>query len=190
MIRTLGLVALLAAGLAPAAEPAPSPARPLLAEKSEIAFTVTQMGVKVTGAFKRFSARVEVDPAAPETGTAAIDVEIASLTTGNEDADAIALDKPWLDAKGFPKATFRSRQVKALGSRYEVRGALTIKGKARDIAVPLELVAQPDGGAIATGEFTLRRTDFGIGGGEWNEDDLVANDVPVRFRLVLGAPKK
>ena len=53
---------------------------------------------------------------------------------------------------------------------------------------PFTLKNQPDGSAIASGELTLKRTDFGIGGGEWNEGDLVANDVTVRFRINLGAP--
>jgi polyisoprenoid-binding protein YceI len=173
-----------------AAAPALAGERPLLADKSEIGFTVTQMGAGVSGHFRRFAAKIDLDPARPETGTAEISVDIASLSTGEPDADTEALARPWLDAAGFPRATFRSSGLRALGNgRYEVRGLLSIKGKPREIAVPFTLEPQPDGTLLASGEFTIRRTDFGIGGGEWNEDDLVANEVPVRFRLALGPPR-
>jgi polyisoprenoid-binding protein YceI len=162
-----------------------------LRDRSEIGFTVTQMGVGVSGQFKRFTADVDLDPAKPESGHAKIVVDIASLSTGEPDADTEALSKPWLDAAGFPKASFKSSAVRALGGeRYEVKGLLSIKGKPRELTVPFTLKQQPDGSLIASGEFPVRRTDFGIGGGEWNEDDLVANEVPVRFRLVLSASKK
>ena len=39
---------------------------------------------------------------------------------------------------------------------------------------------------VASGAFSIKRTDFSIGGGEWNEGDLVADEVPVTFRLLLG----
>jgi polyisoprenoid-binding protein YceI len=164
--------------------------RPLLADKSEIGFTVTQMGVGVSGHFKRFEAKIALDPARPESGAAEISIDIASLSTGEPEADAEAQAKPWLDAAGFPKATFKSRSVRALGgNRYEVAGLLSIKGRAREITIPFTLEPQPEGVLLARGEFVLRRADFGIGGGEWNEGDLVANEVPVRFRLALAAPR-
>ncbi|HUS23460.1 MAG TPA: YceI family protein [Candidatus Binatia bacterium] len=193
VIRVLAVTFLLpfaAAAAEPAAAPAAAGTRSVVASKSEIGFAVKQMGVPVTGTFKRFSGKVRLDPAKPETGSAELDVEIASIATGNEEADTTALTAPWLDAAGFAKATFRSTQVKGLGAdRYEVRGQLTVRGQAREIRVPLTLKANADHTAVATGEFGIRRSDFGVGGGEWNEGDLVANEVPVHFRLALSAPK-
>jgi polyisoprenoid-binding protein YceI len=178
----LAAVLLLAGGTAIAAE------RPLVAAKSEIGFSVKQMGVAVTGDFKRFSARIDLDPKKPEAGSAEISVDIASVSTGTDEGDQTALDKAWLDATGFPKATFKSTSVRALGAagdRYEAKGLLAIKGKPREISVPFTLTTQPDGSAIVAGDFQIRRTDFGVGGGEWNQGDLVANDVPIHFRLTL-----
>lgn len=164
--------------------------RALVPERSEIAFSVKQMGVPVSGRFTRFEATVDLDLATPETGRATLAVDIASLSTGDEEADAVALDTPWLDRLGFPKATFQSSGVKALGTgRYEARGTLTIRGKARPITVPFSAQAQADGSLLVSGDFNLRRADFGIGGGEWNEGDLVAAEVPVRFKLWLAPPR-
>lgn len=179
----IGPAMLLCAAFAGVASAAP---REVVTARSEIAFSVKQMGVPVSGRFTRFDARVDLDPAQPATSSAEVTVDIGSLTTGDEDADAIALDQPWLNLAGFPKATFKSSAVRALADeRFEVNGTLTIRGTPREMTVPFTLQPQPDGAALASGELRLRRTDFGIGGGEWNEGELVANEVPVRFRLWL-----
>lgn len=162
--------------------------RPLITAKSSIDFSVKQMGVAVKGSFKRFTATVDLDDKNLAAARAEVSVDIASLTTGDADADAIALDKPWLDRAQFPQARFVSSSIKSLGpNRYEAKGTLTIRGKSREITVPLRTQAQPDGGLIASGELSVRRSDFSIGGGEWNEGDMVANEVPVTFKLSLGA---
>ncbi|WP_043114492.1 YceI family protein [Solimonas soli] len=162
--------------------------RPLIAAKSRIDFSVKEMGVSVSGQFRKFDAKIDLDPARPENSTAEVSVDIASLTTGDNDADAIAVDKPWLNKIEFPKASFKSTSVKGLAAnRYEVRGTLTIRGKSREIVVPLATEPQADGTLKASGAFSVKRSDFAIGGGEWNEGDVVADDVPVKFALTLGA---
>lgn len=184
MVRIAAL--LLGAVLLPAAAGAP---HALVPDRSEIAFSVKQMGVPVSGRFTRFDARVELDPANPQTATVQIDVDITSLATGNDEADALARDRPWLDAAGFPRATFTSSAVRALGGeRWAVDGTLTIRGRPRQLTVPFTLQPQAGGALLASGEFAIRRTDFGVGGGEWNEGELVADEVPVRFRLWLAPP--
>lgn len=173
---------LLAAGVAQAAP------RPLIAANSRIEFSIKEMGVTVSGQFMRFDAAIDLDPAKPESSSAKISVDIASLITGDHDADAIAVDQPWLNKAAFPKALFTSEAITPVGTnRYEVKGALTIRGKTRMITVPLMTTAQGDGRLIASGSFSLKRSDFGIGGGEWNEGDVVADDVAVTFRLTFGA---
>ena len=96
------------------------------------------------------------------------------------------LPKPaWFDAAKHPSASFESTAIKALGEgRFEVAGKLAIKGAARDVVVPVAL-AQAGPRSIATGAFTIKRLDFGIGEGEWSDTSIVANDVQVRFKLAL-----
>jgi len=155
--------------------------RTLIPAQSEIGFSVKQMGVAVSGVFRRYAARIDLDEKQPEKSSAHLEIDTASLSTGDDEADGVARDQAWLDTAGFPKAVFHSSSVRALGGgRHEARGTLTIKGRSRELAIPFTLK-----NAVASGEFILRRVEFGIGGGEWNEGDLVAPDVTVRFRLQL-----
>lgn len=164
--------------------------RPVIYAKSEIGFSVKQMGVNVSGTFKRFIAKINLDAAKPESSSAQIEVDIASISTGSDEGDQTAVDKPWLDAPAFPKALFKSSAVRALGGeRYDVKGTLTIRGKPRELTVPFTLKNLADGSSVASGDFHIQRTDFGIGGGQWNEGDLVASEVPIHFRLLLDHPR-
>jgi polyisoprenoid-binding protein YceI len=181
-MRRMALGLLLALSLGPAA----AAERALVPAKSEIAFSVKQMGVSVSGSFRRYVAQIDLDPAAIDKARAQIEIDTASLTTGDDEADAVATEKAWLDVAGFPKAAFSSQQVRALGGdRFEATGTLTIKGQSKPLTVPFSLKAAPDGSAVASGEFKIQRVAFGIGGGEWNEGDMVSPEVAIRFRLTL-----
>jgi len=68
--------------------------------------------------------------------------------------------------------------------KYEVAGKLAIKGQTRELVVPVQLT-QAGGLSTATGGFILKRLDFKIGDGDWSDTTVVANEVQVRFKLVL-----
>ncbi|MEQ1439191.1 YceI family protein [Fontimonas sp. SYSU GA230001] len=168
---------------------APAAPRAVLPQGSEIAFRVTQMGVDVSGRFTRFDARIDWVDDDPSRSSAEVTVDIGSLSTGDDEADAVALDKPWLNRAAFPQAQFRSTSVRRLdATRYEASGTLTIRGRTRPLSFGFSLRPRDGGGALLEGEFAVLRSDFGIGGGEWNEGDLVADRVPVRVRLLLAPP--
>ena len=120
---------LLAAGSALAAE-----FTVLQTDRSTIAFTVRQMGVPVDGRFRRFSGDLSFDPARPATARTAIEIELASIDAGSQEADDEVVGKQWFDAKNYPKARFVSTSVRTLGgNHYEVAGQLTLKGRTRDL---------------------------------------------------------
>jgi polyisoprenoid-binding protein YceI len=164
---------------------AAQPVATLLATDSEITFVSRQMGVPVTGRFTRFDAQISLDPRRPEAGRVAFTIPVASATIGVRETDA-ELPKPaWFNVAKHPSASFESTAIKALGEgRFEVAGKLAIKGVARDVVVPVAL-AQAGPRSIATGTFTIKRLDFGVGEGDWSDTSIVADDVQVRFKLAL-----
>lgn len=182
MPRTVAAASLAFAMLAPAlADP---PAK-LLAAQSQIVFTSKQMGVPVEGSFTRFDAQVAFDPRKPEGGTVALQIDIGSATLGMPMSDAELPKPPWFDVARFPTARFDAASIKALGSgRFDVAGALTLKGHAQPLTVPVS-IAQSGDQSVATGSFVLQRLSFQIGDGEWADTSVVANDVQVRFRLLF-----
>jgi polyisoprenoid-binding protein YceI len=157
----------------------------LVPAQSEIVFTSKQMGVPVEGRFKRFDARIALDPRRPETGSVAITVDTGSATFGLPEPDS-ELGKPaWFDVNHFPQATFQSTAIKAAGEgKLEVAGTLRIKGFARDCVVPVTL-ASAGGTTTATGRFSVKRLDYKIGDGEWTDTSMVGNEVQVAFKFVL-----
>lgn len=184
MKRIFCLAALAFAALAPAgAEPAA--ATRLVADKSQIAFVSKQMGVPVEGTFKKFDAQVAFDPRKPEGGSVALQIDTASASLGVPMSDAELPKAPWFDTAQFPRASFQSSAIKALGDgRFEMAGKLTIKNISRPITVPVS-IAPANGHAVASGSFTIQRLDYKVGDGEWTDTSVVGNEVLVRFRLTL-----
>jgi polyisoprenoid-binding protein YceI len=168
----------------------PSMAQQLSPAGSEIAFTTRQMGVPVEGKFGKFTAQISLDTKKPEAGSVAFAIDTASARFGTAELDAETPKPAWLSAVKFPQATFKSSSIKATGpGKYEVTGDLSIKGATHKAVVPVTL-AQSGATGTATGQFVIKRNDFKIGDGEWNDPSLLANEVQVRFKLALtGLPQ-
>ena len=163
----------------------PVMAQQLVPAQSEIAFVSKQMGVPVEGKFKQFSAAVTFDPKKPEAARIGFTVQTGSASFGAAETDAEVPKPAWFNVARFPTANFQSSAVKALGGgRFEVRGALNIKGASHEVVVPVS-VTQAGAASTAVGSFVIKRLDFKIGDGEWADTSMVANDVTIRFRLAL-----
>jgi polyisoprenoid-binding protein YceI len=172
---------LLAALAAPAAHAVEY--RSVLPKQSSIGFESRQMGVPVKGGFKRFATDMAFDPAKPEAARAKIEIDLASIDAGSSEADDESAGKLWFNRSVYPKATFVASQVRALGAnRYEMRGTLTLKGRSRELVVPVTY-APGKNTATFDGAFVLKRLDFGIGEGMWADVATVANEVKVNFRI-------
>ena len=157
----------------------------LLPAQSEIVFTSKQMGVPVEGRFGQFDAQIVLDPKQPAAGKVSFSIATGSATLGIKETDAELRNPGWFSTAKFPQATFESSALKSLGGgRFEVSGQLAIKGSTQNIVVPV-LVTQAGGSSTATGSFTIKRLEFKIGEAEWADTSLVANEVLVRFKLVL-----
>ena len=161
----------------------------VLAAQSEIAFTSKQMGVPVDGRFRHFDAQVAFDPNHPETAKIGFVIDLVSASLGAAESEAELAKPDWFNTGKFPRATFQSTSVKAAGAgKFEIAGRLVIKETSRDVVIPVAL-GQSGGTTTATGAFTIKRLDFGIGAGEWKDTSIVANEVQVKFKLTLtGVP--
>jgi polyisoprenoid-binding protein YceI len=180
MIRLLTILSLLSSSFAYGAE-----LNAVQLDKSSIAFVSRQMNVPVEGAFRKFSAQINLDPARPEVGRARIEIDLASIDAGSNEANDEVKGKNWFNTREFPLASFVSSAVKALGGgRFEAVGKMTIKGKTLESHAPFTL-KQEKGVLILDGAFPLKRLDYGIGSGVWSDTSVVADEVLVKFHFIL-----
>lgn len=162
----------------------------LLPAQSELSFVAKQMGVPVSGQFKRFDAQVSFDAAKLAASKVAFTVDMGSATMGNVEADSALPTLPWFNTPKFPQATFTSSAFKALGAgKYELAGQLSIKGQVREVLVPLTMT-QSGALTVATGVLPIKRLAFKIGEGDWADTSMVADDVQVKFKLALSGVGK
>ena len=158
------------------------------AAKSTVTATSKQMNVPVEGKFKKFDAKVSFDPAKPSAGSAQLTVDVGSYDLGDDSYNEQVRGKEWFDTKTYPKATFVSSSIKPVGTgKFTVTGTLTIKGKSQNVSFPMTTGQQ---GADQTfdGTLPISRLKFDVGTGEWKDTSTVADEVTIKFHIVV--PKK
>nr|MBF0684091.1 YceI family protein [Pseudomonas sp.] len=144
-------------------------------EASRITFGYSQMNVAMEGGFGDMKAtQFSFDPDNPAAAEVAIELSLGSVDAGYEEANTELEKAEWLDLASHPLATFQSSNVKALGeNHYQATGDLAIKGKSREVTVPVTF--KEDGGTgVFEGSFTFQRADFGIGEGQWSNFGIIA----------------
>jgi polyisoprenoid-binding protein YceI len=153
---------------------------------STLTFTGSYQGEKFTGRFEKFDAAVRFDPASLATSRIDVRIPLASANTDNDERDEMLVSAEFFDAIAKPEARYEAtRFVKLKDGRYRAEGTLTLRGVKK--AVPL--VFSWSGGAkpVLVGEATVNRLDFGVGTGDWDDLELIPNQVVVKTRLVLDA---
>ena len=157
--------------------------------RSEIAFVSKQMNVPVQGRFKKFTAQIAFDPKKPAAAKAEIEVDLASIDTGSDEANDEVGKKAWFNTSAFPTAKFASSSVTQTGpDKYEARGKLSIKGIGQDVVAPFTVKRAGDT-VTYEGGFTLKRLQFRIGEGIWSDVETLADEVQVKFRMVTTGNK-
>lgn len=156
--------------------------------KSSVSAVFKQLNVPVEGKFKRFNAQIDFNNAKPETSKASVEIDIPSFDLGDAEINKEVLKKEWFNAAQFPKASFVSSTIKPAagapaGSKYDVTGKLTIKGKTVDVSFPLT-VKKEGAGQVFDGALPIKRLAFNIGEGEWKDTSTVADEVIIKFRVV------
>lgn len=165
--------------------------RQVQANESAVMFGYTQMGVAMEGKFNRFASQLAFDPARLDKARASIEIDIASIDTGVDEANEEVVGKQWFDTRTYHTASFVSSGMKSLGgNRYEASGKLSIKGRTRDVVVPVTFTNVGARGQF-DGVLNIKRLDYAIGEGAWSDVGTVANEIQIKFHFVVtAAPNK
>jgi polyisoprenoid-binding protein YceI len=136
---------------------------------SQIQFAVKHMAIStVRGTFGQFEGTID-DGNGTVTGVA-VELDVASLTTGNEQRDTHLKSADFFDVEQFPKASFRLTTFARSGDDVTASGDLTIHGVTRPITLTGEIggpAKDPWGNEKVSASLTtkLSRKDFGL---VWN----------------------
>jgi polyisoprenoid-binding protein YceI len=174
----LGLTLIAAPALA-----APAPTWVVDKPTSAVRFTGSFNGDAFNGAFRRWDANIQFDPANLAGSSVTAVIETGSAATGDKDRDQALPSADFFAADKFPKATFASRSFTALGAgRYQAAGVLTIRGVRKPLTLPFTL-AITGAQAKMTATVALNRLAFGVGQGQWKGTDAIPATVSVNIAI-------
>ncbi len=135
---------------------------------SEVLFQVRHLVTKVRGRFTRFSGTVVFDEQRPPASSVTLEIAADSVDTNAADRDAHLRSADFFDVQQYPTLTFVSSRVERQSAeRYDVTGALTIRGVSKEVTLPvtfLGFATDPWGHARAgfETEITINRKDYGL----------------------------
>ncbi|MDJ0956102.1 MAG: YceI family protein [Arenicellales bacterium] len=153
---------------------------------SKVGFVATYDEVPFEGRFEDFEAAIRFDPSTLDQASFKVNVTITSVNTDSPDRDEGMLEQDFFDASQYPSATFTSTAFakSTNGDGYDVTGDLAIKGISKPISLNFNWEVS-DNAARLHGQGSVKRTDFKVGTGDWEEDDTIGFDVQIVFDLGL-----
>jgi polyisoprenoid-binding protein YceI len=162
---------------------------------SSVQFSVRHLMIStVRGTFSGVKGTVIHDSDDPSAGALDAEIDVNTVSTGDEKRDGHLKAPDFFDVAAFPVMTFKSTQVtKGPDTSYTVVGHLTLHGVTKPLTLDVEEVSEeakdPWGstriGATAKGK--LKRSDFGL---VWNAvletgGVMISDEVKLEFDLQL-----
>jgi len=184
----MGFARLSALGLAAVVASAPAAAAPhwtVNAAKSRLGFSVQWGASPFTATFRSWKADIAFDPNDLAHSSADVVIDVASETSGDDEADAGVQGAQGFQASQFATARFVTTGIAhKSGDAYVANGKLTIRGITKQVALPFTLAISGDG-AHMLGSAEVSRMDFGVGhGGDFGKPTPVAYAVKITVDLV------
>ena len=136
------------------------------AQKSTIDFEIKNVGVTVDGHFNTFTINTELDPD-KELQSISGKITVSSIETGIDSRDKHLLEEDYFYVEKHKYITLKSTSItKKSESKYMVKVALSIKGKTKNITIPIT-VNKENGKYKVSSYFEINRRDFDVGGGSF-----------------------
>lgn len=139
---------------------------------SNVGFQVKHMMIsKVKGSFTRYTADVEAKDLEDLTeALIQFEIDVASITTKNEDRDKHLKSEDFFNVETYPHITFTSTAIVKQGDHYELSGDMTIKDQTHPVTFHVEYGGKgknPWGVEVYGFEATakVKREQFGL---TWN----------------------
>jgi polyisoprenoid-binding protein YceI len=157
----------------------------------------------INGTATGVSGTVTFDPANPKDTKGKIVVTAASLNVPNSMMKEHLHGEQWLDAKKYPDITFELKELKNVKTNADVTkadavGTFTLRGKSKDITVPVTLTYLKDKLSarmpsmkgdllVIRGNFDIKRADFDIN--PKAPADKVSDEINLTLAIAGASPK-
>jgi polyisoprenoid-binding protein YceI len=153
---------------------------------STLGFTGSFQGASFDGSFKQWHAAISYDPAHLAQSKFDVDVTMASVAVSDKDQQGALPGKDFFDVAQYPAAHFVTTGFRNVGGKVIADGQLTLRGVTRPMSLAVDFKPQ---GKDATLDVSgsLKRLDFGVGGGDYADTSVIGADVKVHAHLVLAA---
>ncbi len=144
---------------------------------NSIDFVIKNLGVNVDGHFNSFEINTQFNT---EGDLVSIygKVEVKSIQTGIESRDEHLLKEDYFHQSKYQYIILESTSItKNDDNTYSVLATLTIKGKTKNISIPLTIEKQQSK-IFMTSAFEINRKEFGVGGSSF----ILGKTVKIRVK--------
>ncbi len=131
-------------------------------ESNEIdTYKIAFFSKDASGVFKEMSGTVETSkPGVPSAFN--LEIDVASINTGNGIQNKHAKSAEWFNAKKFPNISFNSSEIIRNEEGTFAKGDLKIHGVTKEVTLPLEITLK-DGKYFYKTKFSVKRADYNMG---------------------------
>ena len=148
-------------------------------DSSTFTFETTFEGGALPGEFRRFDVRYA------EGSALRVTVDLTAADMGDPDMNDVLGDPAWFGIETHPEAVFEASSIRETSAgQFSAAGKLSLKGVEGAATVPFSWQVNGDRAAME-GEFTLTRTNFNVGSGEWSTGESIGLDVALSFDIQL-----
>ncbi|MEP6908019.1 MAG: YceI family protein [Pseudoxanthomonas sp.] len=151
---------------------------------STLVFASQYDGEVFTGKFASFTTTLSFDPAKLTTSKLDVIIPLAGATTGNGDRDSTLSESDFFNIAKFAQARYTATRFRSLGgNQYAADGTLSLRGVSKPVT--LTFTWTPGAQPVLAGKATIKRLDFGVGGGDWTDTKTIPNEVAVSTKVVF-----
>jgi polyisoprenoid-binding protein YceI len=149
---------------------------------SKIHFVIKNFGINTGGDFTALKGSITFLPDNPAASNFNVSVASSTVDTDNKMRDKSISGNEYFNAAKYPMITIASAKIektnKSAAGFYYFTGKITIKGVTKTIAFPFQ-AKEENNGYLFTGNFEIKRTDFGVG----EESIVLSNKVAITLSV-------
>ena len=155
---------------------------------STLVFASKYDGEVFTGKFAGFTTTLSFDPGNLAASKLDVAIPLAGASTGNDDRDSTLSSGDFFNVAKFAQARYTASKFRSLGdNQYAADGNLSLRGVSKPVT--LTFTWTPGAQPVLSGKATVKRLDFGVGGGDWADTSNIPNEVAVSTKVVFKPAK-